>query len=62
MARPGVAAQFFAALATDPPGVRAALQEALGALAGAYAGCKGASICLLPEHLQAAEEKCARSL
>lgn len=39
---PAVAAQFFAALATEPPGVRAALQEALGALAGAYIGCKGA--------------------
>ena len=37
-----MAARFFAALATEPPGVRAALQEALGALAGAYAGCTGA--------------------
>lgn len=38
-----VAARFFAALATEPPGVRAALQEALSALAGAYAGCTGAA-------------------
>ncbi|KAK9834910.1 hypothetical protein WJX81_007994 [Elliptochloris bilobata] len=42
-ANPPVAAHFFAALSTEPPGVRAALQEALGSLAGAYAGCKGAA-------------------
>jgi hypothetical protein len=32
-----VASRFFTALASEPPGSRAALQEAVGSLAGAYA-------------------------
>jgi hypothetical protein len=33
----GVARRFFTALASEPAGSRAALQEAVGSLAGAYA-------------------------
>ena len=37
-----IAAQFFSALSVEPPGVRAALQEAVSTLATAYKGCSGA--------------------
>ncbi|DBB07277.1 TPA: hypothetical protein ACH3X3_008782 [Trebouxia sp. C0006] len=36
-----IAAQFFSALSVEPPGVRAALQEAVSTLAVAYKGCSG---------------------
>ena len=36
-----IAAQFFSALSVEPPGVRAALQEAVSTLALAYKGCSG---------------------
>lgn len=36
-----IAAQFFGALSVEPPGVRAALQEAVSTLATAYKGCSG---------------------
>jgi len=35
------AARFFQALVTEPPGVRASVQEAVGSLAAAYRGCTG---------------------
>lgn len=35
-ADPTIAASFFAGLTREPPGARAAVQEALGVLAGAY--------------------------
>lgn len=35
------AAGFFAALSSEPPGVRASLQEAVSTLATAYKGCSG---------------------
>ena len=38
-----IAAQFFSALSVEPPGVRAALQEAVSTLAVAYKGCSGVS-------------------
>ena len=38
-----IAAQFFSALSVEPPGVRAALQEAVSTLAIAYKGCSGVS-------------------
>lgn len=40
-----VAARFFGALSTERAGVRAALQEALSALATAHRGCSGAGHC-----------------
>jgi proteasome component ECM29 len=42
-----VAARLFAALRSEPAGVRASLQEALGQLASAYRGCTGAHLSLL---------------
>ena len=36
-----IAAQFFAALTAEPPGVRAAVQGAVSTLATAYTGCSG---------------------
>ena len=39
----GVASDMFQALATEPPGVRASLQEAISCLASAYQGCSGSS-------------------
>ncbi|KAL3147888.1 hypothetical protein ABBQ32_002606 [Trebouxia sp. C0010 RCD-2024] len=36
-----IAAQFFSALSVEPPGVRAALQEAVSTLASAYKDCSG---------------------
>lgn len=36
-----IAAQFFSALSVEPPGVRAALQEAVSTLATAYKDCSG---------------------
>ncbi len=44
----GIAARFFEALVSEPPGVRAAVQEALGALASAYRGCTGAALGCCP--------------
>ena len=38
-----IAAQFFSALSVEPPGVRAALQEAVSTLATAYKDCSGMS-------------------
>ncbi|KAK9795879.1 hypothetical protein WJX73_005986 [Symbiochloris irregularis] len=39
--RLSVASDMFQALATEPPGVRASLQEAISCLASAYRGCSG---------------------
>ena len=36
-----IAAQMFSALSVEPPGVRAALQEAVSTLSSAYKGCSG---------------------
>lgn len=36
-----IARAMFGALATEPPGVRASLQEAVSSLASAYKGCSG---------------------
>ena len=36
-----IAARFFSALSVEPPGVRAALQEAVSTLATAYKDCSG---------------------
>ena len=47
------AAGFFAALSSEPPGVRASLQEAVSTLATAYKGCSGKhweGCCLIPLH------------
>lgn len=40
-----IAAQFFSALSVEPPGVRAALQEAVSTLASAYKDCSGMGCC-----------------
>ena len=42
--RVDVAAACFAALSTEPAGVRVAVQECIGSLAAAYKGLEGASI------------------
>lgn len=42
-----IAAQMFSALSVEPPGVRAALQEALSTLSTAYKGCSGKQLALL---------------
>ena len=38
---PGIADRIFHALANEPPGVRAAVQETAAAVANAYKGAKG---------------------
>ena len=43
-ANPGIAAQMFAALGSEPPGIRASLQEAVSSMAAAYQGCSGVNL------------------
>ena len=45
-----IAAQFFSALSVEPPGVRAALQEAVSTLATAYKGCSGTTALFIMHH------------
>ncbi|EFN52702.1 hypothetical protein CHLNCDRAFT_138705 [Chlorella variabilis] len=49
--RTDIAARFFAALATEPPGVRAAVQEATASLASAFRDAKGETAAALQQLL-----------